>query len=144
MIKQVKLGSVPYKIVRGTPVLSDEGDKVLWGEILQGKQVIKVDSGLAEEMQRVVLLHEILHGLLNHCGLSDHKEELPERLGYALDAFLVDNPEFVDLYVQARSDWFAQMRKWAANRTAWEAVDERSEQINEAIRRMVGIKPDDY
>lgn len=97
-IKSVKLGSVPYKIVRGHPVVSNEDDKVLWGEFLQGQQVIKVDSELRPEMQRVVLLHEVIHGLLMHCGLSDHLEEIPERLGYALDAFLIGNPEFVRLY----------------------------------------------
>lgn len=102
-IESVKLGSVPYTIVRGHPVVSNEDDKVLWGEFLQGKQVIKVDSELKPEMQRVVLLHEIIHGLLMHCGLSDHLEEIPERLGYALDAFLVDNPDFVKLYQETVS-----------------------------------------
>ena len=98
MIKQVKIGSVPYSIEYSSPVVSEEKDKVLWGEILQGKQLIKVDAEIGPEIRRVVLLHEIIHGLLIHCGLSDHIEAIPERLGYALDSFLQDNPEFVKLY----------------------------------------------
>jgi hypothetical protein len=98
MIEKLLLGSVPYKIERCNPVVSEEKDKILWGEFLQGKQVIKIDSGLGPEMQRITLVHEVLHGLLNHCGLSGHAEELPERLGYALDAFLAGNPEFLEMY----------------------------------------------
>lgn len=92
------IGSVPYRIEYSSPVVSDEKDKVLWGEILQGKQLIKVDAEIGPEMQRVVLLHEIIHGLLLHCGLSQHEEAIAERLGYALDSFLQGNPEFVRLY----------------------------------------------
>lgn len=98
MINQVKIGSVPYKVEFKSPLVSDERDKVLWGEILQEKQLIRVDAQLAPEMKRVVILHEIIHGLLNHAGLDGHDEELPKRLGYALDTFLVDNPQFVALY----------------------------------------------
>lgn len=98
MINKVRIGSVPYRVEYSHPVVSKEKDTVLWGEILQGDQLIKVDANLPPEMKRVVLLHEVIHGLLNHCGLGDHKEELPERLGYALDTFLIDNPRFVALY----------------------------------------------
>ena len=98
MINQVRIGSVPYRVEYSHPVVNKEKDTVLWGEILQGDQLIKVDANLPAEMKRVVLLHEVIHGLLTHCGLSDHKEELPERLGYALDSFLTDNPQFVALY----------------------------------------------
>jgi hypothetical protein len=105
VIKQVKIGSVPYRIEYSSPVVSEEKDKVLWGEILQGKQLIKVDAEIGPEMQRVVLLHEVIHGLLLHCGLSNHEEEIAERLGYALDSFLQDNPEFVKLYKKVDREW---------------------------------------
>lgn len=104
MIKQVKIGSVPYRIEQAHPLTNKDNNTVLWGEVLQGQQKIRIDSEIGPEIQRVVLLHEIIHALLIHTGFSDHEEELPERLGYALDAFLQDNPEFILLYLAKTQD----------------------------------------
>ena len=101
MINKLLIGSVSYSVEYTDPVLSNNKDDLLWGEIATGQQLIKINSSLGPDVQRITLLHEIIHGMLLHYGLSNHKEEVPELLGYALDTFLMTNPEFVKMYIRS-------------------------------------------
>ncbi len=98
-IRLVWIGSVPYEVVYKSPILGKDDHKVLWGHIQQGEQRIEVDSLLPPEMKRIVLMHEIIHGLLTHAGLTDHLEEIPERLAYQLDNLFITNPDLLTLWM---------------------------------------------
>lgn len=99
MIESVKIGAMTYKINLVSDLHLGEGDerKDLHGQIWQDKLQIDVEADQNEQMRIATVLHESLHGILNHAGHEDHSEQLIIALGFGLVDFIRDNPELIDL-----------------------------------------------
>lgn len=50
-------------------------------------------SQMAPEMQKVSLLHEVIHGMLYALGYDDHDEKLVDGLAHQLFLFIIQNPD---------------------------------------------------
>lgn len=88
----VKIGGVDY-IVEYVPDLRD-GDQGLNGWIRYNDCKIQIDADLSDQRKRIVLWHEIVHGLLENAGAeSEHDEKIVVALGYGLVQVLRDNPQ---------------------------------------------------
>jgi hypothetical protein len=98
MIDSVKIGAMTYKVELVQDLHLGEGDerKDLHGQIWQDKLQIDVEADQNEQMQIATVLHEALHGILNHAG-QDHEERLIIALGFGLVQFIRDNPKLIDL-----------------------------------------------
>lgn len=91
--KSIKIGGKTYK-VEITDRL-DFGITSYSGEILYDRLIIRVAPN-AEQMMHGVLLHEIVHGILQNLGYRDHDEQKVDALANALHALIVDNPSMFD------------------------------------------------
>lgn len=87
--KSVKVGGKTYK-VEITDRL-DIGAANCAGEILYDKLTIRILPNPEQEMHGV-LLHEIVHAMLQNHGYRDHDEQKVDELANALHALIVDNP----------------------------------------------------
>ena len=69
-------------------------NEYLTGEIDFIGQKILIDGGISAEKEKVVLLHEVLHGICEGLGLDDlnNDETLIQSLSTALHQCLKDNP----------------------------------------------------
>jgi len=96
MIESVKIGGITYPISR-VDDLRDESQK-LDGWIRYRPYSIQLDSGIGEQGERVVLWHEILHGILTQAGISyeDEHESVLDALAYGISQVLQDNPVLGD------------------------------------------------
>ena len=94
MIKSVKIGGIVYDVVE-TSGLFDESTK-LNGHIEYQKTKIELESNMSAQCKKVILFHEILHGIMTQAGL-ENDEKLVEILAYGLVGVLQDNPELVTL-----------------------------------------------
>ncbi len=110
MIDSVKIGAMTYKVVLVQDLHIGEGDerKDLHGQIWQDKQQIDVNADQTDVMQAASVLHESLHGILNHAGHEDHSEQMIIALGFGLVDFIRDNPELIDLIQHGdKKTWYA-------------------------------------
>ena len=62
------------------------------GEILYGDLKINLRPCSQSRMEQT-LLHEIVHGIYDHLGYSEHEERKIDMLAGALHALIIDNPE---------------------------------------------------
>ena len=90
MIESIKIGGIAYP-VNIVPNLHD-GDKKLDGEIYYTPPGIALAAGLGKQGERVILWHEILHGILTHSGRTDVDEGIIEALSYGIAQVIQDNP----------------------------------------------------
>ena len=86
----VKILGLTYRIER-VPVVSR--DEKLFGMINYEDLVISIDEALSPERQKVTILHEIIHGILEALGLSpeNENETLVQGLTSALYQCFLDN-----------------------------------------------------
>lgn len=91
--KSVKVGGKTYK-VEITDRL-DLGAANCAGEILYDKLIIRILPN-PEQMMHYVLLHEIVHAMLQNHGYRDHDEQKVDELANVLHALIVDNPEMFE------------------------------------------------
>jgi len=92
--RTVKIGPVTYeiKVVRG--LMDDAKNTKLWGQISYENCIIELEEDQNSSANRVILWHEIVHGLLQGSGHSklDDKEDLVTALAYGIVGVLKDNP----------------------------------------------------
>lgn len=88
--ESVKVGGKTYK-VEITDRL-DLGAVNCAGEILYDKLIIRILPN-PEQTMNCVLLHEIVHAMLQNHGYRDHDEQKVDELANTLHALIVDNPE---------------------------------------------------
>lgn len=102
MIDTVKLGPVVYA-VRQVENLHDfrpDGSRIdLNGRILHNECEMHLETKMHPQRARLVLWHEIVHGILSNAGVEDHDEKLVEALSIGLVEALRDNPALVALTV---------------------------------------------
>ena len=98
-IKSVKVGSIPYKVVYVSELVSKnpDGSPHVWlGDVNFGKRRIRIATKTnAEPMQISTIFHEALHAILFQAGHHKLPESVFLALEYALPQFMRDNPELI-------------------------------------------------
>lgn len=84
-MNKVVICGVPYKIVYDD-VIDEECEGIVQGKILYSKCEIHIKKGLQPELEKEVLIHEMVHGILVHLGKSDMSgnEELVQLLAHGI------------------------------------------------------------
>jgi len=87
----IKILGLDYTVER-VPYISKDEYRI--GQIDYIKQQILLDDEISEEREKVVLLHEVLHGICEVLGLDElnNNETLIKSLSTALHQCLKDNP----------------------------------------------------
>jgi hypothetical protein len=80
--KKINVAGVNYRVKLHHPVISPTGEAV-WGFVNFGTCVIEVDSKLAPDKQKSVLMHEIIHAIDDAVGL-EFSEEVTDRVAVAV------------------------------------------------------------
>lgn len=89
--KTIRIGGFDYDVVEKER-LRNEQDVRLSGQIACEDLEIRVDSDISDRFRPLVLWHEVIHGILQHAGISDHNEQQIEALAYGIMQVLRDNP----------------------------------------------------
>lgn len=81
---RVKICGVPHEVVE----VKDEFDTDChFGQICYSECLIKVNKDMPDEMKQSTVVHEMMHGILNHCGYEDlaNDEKFVRVLGNAIN-----------------------------------------------------------
>lgn len=62
------------------------------GEILYQDLVIRIAPGAKQKME-TTFIHEMMHGILDFLGYTDHDEKKVDELANALHMVITDNPD---------------------------------------------------
>lgn len=92
--KEIKIGGVIYEIEDAANLRGDK-DQQLDGWIRYGPAKILLSSEMGGQRRRVVLWHEVLHGIMTQAGYDKHDEALIDALAYGIVQVLQDNPILV-------------------------------------------------
>lgn len=89
-MNKVKIMATEYTVLEVEQI--DKGKRIL-GEIDYIEQVIKLEKGLNEDLKKEVLIHEILHGILEKLGFDDlnNDEQKVQSIASTLYQVLKDN-----------------------------------------------------
>jgi len=87
---KVKIGGIVYdvKFVDAGQVSKDDWN--MKGCIIYSKQEIRILKGMAQEYTNEVFLHELLHGIFDHCGF-EQDDNVVDRLAMCMYQVLKDN-----------------------------------------------------
>lgn len=88
--ESIRIGGAEYSVSEVKDLRS--GDTGLNGWIKFNKSEILVEAEMSDQQKRAIVWHEVVHGILEHAGHSDHKEEQICALGYGIVQVLRDNP----------------------------------------------------
>ena len=93
-MNKVKIMATDYKIEEVEQI--DKNRRIL-GEIDYINQTIKLEKGLSDELKKEVLMHEILHGILEKLGFDDlnNDEQKVQSIASTLYLVLKDNTNLV-------------------------------------------------
>ncbi len=93
-MNKVKIMATDYKIEEVEQI--DKNRRIL-GEIDYINQTIKLEKGLSDELKKEVLIHEILHGILEKLGFDDlnNDEQKVQSIASTLYLVLKDNTNLV-------------------------------------------------
>lgn len=89
--KKVRIGAFDYK-VQYEEQLSEIG---LCGRIQLLHGIIDMRPGMSADVERMVLLHEVMHGYLFHAGIQEHDERHLDVLAHGVAQIIRDNPELL-------------------------------------------------
>ena len=92
--KKIKIPGVTYKVRVQKEVENTFDDQVLLGQINFTTNKIDLREDLNREQLEITLLHELLHGIFNHCDL-DQDEHTINLLANGLHMVLKDNPKLL-------------------------------------------------
>lgn len=97
--KTVKVGPVNYTVRSYENLAGDDG-KALWGHCNHTSLEVALNNGVAKDFERVVLMHELLHGIYHLSGLpdSEQEEQVVNSLAPLLVLLLRDNPKLVEYF----------------------------------------------
>jgi len=74
-----------------------------WGEIKYNDSEINIANDLIGHTKTRVILHELMHGIMQHCGFEYiekaelNEEYLAEIFARGLASIISDNPNFMDI-----------------------------------------------
>jgi hypothetical protein len=103
MITQVSIGGILYRVQLGAkegeerPVANNP-DHILLGKILYHEAKIYLEETQDPQAMRVTLWHEIIHGILEHAGQSEARDNEPivHALSYGLTQLIRDNGQLIE------------------------------------------------
>lgn len=89
-MNKVKIMATDYKIEEVEQI---DKDRRILGEIDYINQTIKLEKGLPNELKKEILLHEILHGILEKLGFDalNNDEQKVQSIASTLYLVLKDN-----------------------------------------------------
>ena len=99
----VQIGALSYNIVRQAKILSTNGSDAsgnaepheVWGQIQYAETQIVLDQAVSVQYERVLLWHELLHGVLFNAGHEQVSEDLIDALAAGIVDMLRRNPHLV-------------------------------------------------
>lgn len=93
-MNKVKIMATDYKIEEVEQI---DKDRRILGEIDYINQTIKLEKGLPNELKKEILLHEILHGILEKLGFDalNNDEQKVQSIASTLYLVLKDNANLV-------------------------------------------------
>lgn len=101
---RIQIGPISYSVieVRDLKGTNDEGQTV-WSDGRYHRRAckIEVEENQNEQAKVPVLLHEIMHGILDQAGYSDHPEPIIDALSHGLTQVMRDNPDLIALTLGA-------------------------------------------
>lgn len=66
----IRICGIPYRL-KYEDVIDENEEGIICGKIIPSKNIIKLKKGMTTESEREVLIHEMVHGILNHLGKSE-------------------------------------------------------------------------
>lgn len=87
-IKNVKMGSLNFEIIFKDKVI-DEYEMEINGLMLYDSEKIEINKNLTTNIKRVILLHEIMHVILEKSGI-DSSNDIAEHIITSLSNGLID------------------------------------------------------
>lgn len=95
----VKIGGMRYRVqrVKGPIQVNEDGSQII-GRIDNIDNTIKLTSGMAPDRMKVTLIHELIHGVLDSAGISNHDEALIDALAAGLHQIHTDNKWINEMY----------------------------------------------
>ena len=66
---KVNICGVPHEVIMKEDAFNSDGTHL--GEIVYGKQQIKINKNMPEEITKETICHEMVHGILIHIGRDD-------------------------------------------------------------------------
>lgn len=85
-----KVGAIDYE-VKDMDYVEIDDNKNYIGKCTYTNSTIEIVKGLSKTRREQTLIHELLHAMLNEAGISNHDEDLVNRLGIVLHQFIIDN-----------------------------------------------------
>ena len=101
-METIRIGPIDFKYVESELIVSNDA-KQLDGKITYNKQQIEVASPYPEQYRRLVLWHEIVHGILNLAGRDCDDEGLIDALAGGIVQVLRDNPQLREFIEQVKA-----------------------------------------
>ena len=87
--ESVKIGGFVFKIVQNGEINHEEA-----GCIDFEKMEIRLNNNITGQFREIVLLHEIVHGIFDHCNIKCRDlEDSVERISKALYQVIKDNED---------------------------------------------------
>jgi len=93
--KTVNIMGFTYKIVMSDKVEMDDNTGYA-GKILYQNQEIHVKDGVHKQYRFATLMHEVIHGLLYHFGVSEHDEESIDMIANGMASFIINNKDLLN------------------------------------------------
>jgi hypothetical protein len=87
---KVKIGAIYFDVKEIQGLTAEEDSKKIDGHIVYNKCEIRIEASLNEQVKRVTLWHEIIHGILTFANV-EHDERIVDVLGYGIVAALDEN-----------------------------------------------------
>lgn len=96
MIDKIKIGSFTFAVeITDKPIIVDN-DSSYTGMINYHENKILIKTGLAEEVQKQILYHEVIHGIIAEYEINlkeDNEEKIVNCIAKGIYRLLLDNPE---------------------------------------------------
>lgn len=104
-IKTVKIGSLLYDVIRVPGLKDDDSGDVLFGDIQYNKQLIRLNEEMTFSHEKVVLLHEMLHGILYTAGIDEMVknkdiEIIIEAIAHGIINLFSENPDLYEFMLK--------------------------------------------
>lgn len=90
-INHLHIGGITYRVIYLEEIRNDD-DRRLYGDIKYENAEIRVALH-DQQVQLNTLIHEAIHGILNHAGITEHDEKTIEIVANGLMQVLAANPQ---------------------------------------------------
>lgn len=93
--KTVRVMGIPYTVVKQDRITVN--DQNADGAVTYNSALIEVVNGMPIEVERVVVMHEVIHAMFKGQGQNDyrHDEDLIEAVAHGVIQVIRDNPQLL-------------------------------------------------